>query len=49
VIAGSSEADARRFLEFLKTPAARGVFDRRGFGKPPVLSEPKLLLGRVEG
>lgn len=34
VIAGSSEADAKRFLEFLKGPAARAVFDRRGFGKP---------------
>jgi len=34
VIAGPSEADARRFLEFLKGPAARAVFDRRGFGRP---------------
>ncbi len=28
VIAGPSEAEARRFLEFLKGPAARAVFDR---------------------
>jgi molybdate transport system substrate-binding protein len=34
VIAGPSEKEARRFLEFLKGPAARAVFDRRGFGKP---------------
>ena len=34
VIVGPSEADARRFLEFLKGPQARAVFDRRGFGKP---------------
>jgi molybdate transport system substrate-binding protein len=34
VIVGPSEAEARRFLEFLKGPAARAVFDRRGFGKP---------------
>ena len=34
VIVGPSEADAKRFLEFLKGPAARAVFDRRGFGKP---------------
>ena len=34
VIAGPSEAEARRFLEFLKGPAARAVFDRRGFGRP---------------
>jgi molybdate transport system substrate-binding protein len=34
VIAGPSEAEAKRFLEFLKGPAARAVFDRRGFGKP---------------
>lgn len=45
VIKGPSEVEARRFLEFLKGPAARAVFDKRGFGKPPVLSEPK----RVEG
>jgi molybdate transport system substrate-binding protein len=49
VIVGPSEQEARRFLEFLKGPAARAVFDRRGFGKPPVLSEPKPLFGRVEG
>jgi molybdate transport system substrate-binding protein len=35
VIAGPSEKDARRFLEFLKGPEARAVFDRRGFGRPP--------------
>ena len=34
VIVGAQEADAKRFLEFLKGPAARAVFDRRGFGKP---------------
>lgn len=34
VIAGPSEAAARRFLEYLKGPAARAIFDRRGFGKP---------------
>jgi molybdate transport system substrate-binding protein len=49
VIKGSAEAEARRFLEYLKGPAAQDVFARRGFGKPPVLSEPKLLFGRVEG
>ncbi len=48
VIAGPQEAEAKRFLEFLKGPAARAVFTQRGFGAPPVLSEPKLLLGRVE-
>jgi molybdate transport system substrate-binding protein len=35
VIGGPSEAEARKFLEFLKGPAARAVFDRRGFGRPP--------------
>lgn len=34
VIAGPSEAEARRFLEFLKGPVSRAVFDRRGFGRP---------------
>ena len=34
VIVGPQEADAKKFLEFLKGPAARAVFDRRGFGKP---------------
>ena len=34
VIKGPQEAGARKFLEFLKGPAARAVFDRRGFGKP---------------
>jgi molybdate transport system substrate-binding protein len=34
VIAGSSEAEAKRFLEFLKSPAARAVFDKHGFGRP---------------
>jgi molybdate transport system substrate-binding protein len=34
VIAGRSETEAKRFLEFLKGPAARAVFERRGFGKP---------------
>jgi molybdate transport system substrate-binding protein len=49
VIVGPAEAEAKRFLEFLKGPAARAVFDRRGFGRPPALSEPKRQLGRVEG
>lgn len=34
VIVGPAEAEARRFLEFLKSPAARAVYDRRGFGTP---------------
>lgn len=34
VIAGPSAAEATRFLEFLKGPAARAVFDKHGFGKP---------------
>ncbi|HEX6161715.1 MAG TPA: molybdate ABC transporter substrate-binding protein [Vicinamibacterales bacterium] len=34
VIKGPQEADAKRFLEFLKGPAARAVFERRGFGTP---------------
>ncbi len=34
VVVGPSELGARRFLEFLKGPAARTVFDRRGFGRP---------------
>ena len=34
VIAGPSEAEARKFLEFLKGRAAREVFERRGFGIP---------------
>lgn len=49
VIAGPDEAEGRRFLQFLQQPAARAVFDRRGFGPAPVLSEPKLQVGRVEG
>jgi molybdate transport system substrate-binding protein len=49
VIAGPSEQEARRFLEFLKGPAARAVFDRRGFGKPADMSEPKPVRRRVEG
>ena len=49
LVRGSSEAEARRFLEFLKSAPARAVFAKRGFGRPPVLSEPKLLIGRVEG
>jgi molybdate transport system substrate-binding protein len=48
VIVGPQEAEARRFLEFLKGQAARAVFDRRGFGAPPVLSERKPG-ARVEG
>ena len=34
VIAGPAEAEARRFLEFLKGSQARAVFDKRGFGQP---------------
>ena len=34
VIKGPQEAEAKKFLVFLKGPAARAVFDRRGFGKP---------------
>jgi molybdate transport system substrate-binding protein len=34
VIVGPAEAEGRRFLEFLKGPQARAVFDRRGFGSP---------------
>jgi len=49
VIAGPQEAEARRFLDFLKSAPARAVFEKRGFGSRPVLSEPKLLIGRVEG
>jgi len=32
VIRGPSEAEARRFLQFLQGPAARTVFETRGFG-----------------
>ena len=32
VIRGAAEADAKRFLEFLKGPQARAVFAKRGFG-----------------
>ena len=32
VIIGPREVEARRFLEFLKGPVARVVFERRGFG-----------------
>src|SRR5688572_7876924 len=35
VIAGPEEAAALRFLEFLKSAAARAVFSTRGFGGPP--------------
>ena len=49
VIVGPAEAEGRRFLQFLQGPAARAVFERRGFGRPPVQSEPKLQVGRVEG
>ena len=34
VIKGPTEAEAKRFVEFLNGPSARAVFDRRGFGKP---------------
>jgi len=45
VIKGPSEAEAKRFLEFLKGPQARAVFDRRGFGRPLALSERKRVGG----
>ena len=32
VIAGPAEADAKKFLEFLKSAQARAVFEKRGFG-----------------
>lgn len=32
VMAGPAEAQGRRFLQFLQGPAARAVFERRGFG-----------------
>ena len=35
VIRGPGEAEARRFLEFLKSEPARAVFDKRGFGRAP--------------
>jgi molybdate transport system substrate-binding protein len=47
VIVGPSEAEARRFLEFLKGPSARAVFDRHGFGKP--LDSPKPERGLAQG
>ena len=34
VIVGAAEAEAKRFLEYLKGPQAREVFDKRGFGHP---------------
>jgi molybdate transport system substrate-binding protein len=48
VVAGPSEAAARRFLEFLKSEPALTVFSKHGFGRPPVLRQPKPLFGRVE-
>lgn len=47
VIVGPSEAEARRFLEFLKGPAARAVFERRGFGRPS-FDSPKPQLGLAQ-
>jgi molybdate transport system substrate-binding protein len=51
VIVGPREADGRKFLDFLKGPAARAVFDRRGFG--PHFDSPKQerkpFVARVEG
>lgn len=47
VIAGASENDAKKFLEFLKGPAAREVFDRRGFGRPS-FDSPKEELGLAQ-
>jgi len=34
VIVGPSQTEAERFLDFLKGPSARAVFDKRGFGRP---------------
>ena len=34
VIKGPQEADAKKFLDYLKGPAARAVFVKRGFGTP---------------
>ena len=34
VISGPGEVEARKLLEYLKGPAAREVFERRGFGMP---------------
>ena len=47
VIVGPQEADAKRFLEFMKGPAARAVFDRRGFGRP--FDSPKQQVGFAQG
>jgi molybdate transport system substrate-binding protein len=41
VVVGPSEAEARRFLEFLKGPAARAVFDKRGFLFDPSTPSPR--------
>ncbi|MGE0863567.1 MAG: molybdate ABC transporter substrate-binding protein [Vicinamibacterales bacterium] len=38
VIAGSAEAEGRRFLQFLQGAEARAVFTRRGFGAPSASS-----------
>jgi molybdate transport system substrate-binding protein len=46
VVVGPSEADARRFLEFVKGPEARAVFDRRGFGRP--LDSPRQEFGLAQ-
>jgi molybdate transport system substrate-binding protein len=35
VVKGPADAEGRRFLDYLKSPAARAVFARRGFGLPP--------------
>jgi molybdate transport system substrate-binding protein len=35
VVKGPSEGEAKKFLEYLKGPAAQEVFTRRGFGLPP--------------
>jgi molybdate transport system substrate-binding protein len=32
VIKGPMEAEGRKFVEFLKTPQARAVFTKHGFG-----------------
>jgi molybdate transport system substrate-binding protein len=49
VVTGPNETAARAFLEFLKSDRARAVFEKRGFGTRPALSERKPPIARVEG
>ncbi len=48
VLVGPAVAEGRRFLQFLQGPAARAVFDRRGFGRSAVLGAPKPQVRREE-